>query len=140
MNQDKPGLATNYRDKILNDLDSGKLVKDIAKELGVTHGAISIALGKDSDYALARQSGLDNRLDQYQEAIDTAPDGLTLSRAREGFRAQSWRCEREFPARWGKEAMAVNINALGAVQVQIVSFADQDDGPVIEHDQDALEG
>lgn len=78
---------------------------------------------------------MENRLETYQEGIDKAADGLTLARAREGFRAQAWRCEREFPSRWGREAM-VQINAEGPVSINVVSFADQ---PVEVHrtiDQD----
>lgn len=54
MNQDKPGLATNHRDQILRELQAGRYVKDIAKDLGVNHSAISHALAKDKDYAINR--------------------------------------------------------------------------------------
>lgn len=126
MNADKPGVATVHRERILQDLQAGKYVKDIAADLGVDHSAISHALSKDPEYALHRQAGMENRLEGYQEMIDGAPDGLTLSRGREGFRAQAWRCEREFPAKWGREAM-VQVTANGPVSIQVISFADQGD-------------
>ena len=123
MNANRPGIGTVHREQILHDIERGKYVKDVADELGVTVSAITMALTPDPRYLKAREAGLERKLETYQENIDSAPDGLALARAREGFRAASWRCEREHQSRWGRDPM-IAINASGNVQIQVVSYAD----------------
>lgn len=93
--------AIEQRDQIIGRLASGELLRDIAASLDVHPAAISQYLAGDEQYKAARESGIEQQLERWQEQIEKAEDPLNLARGREGFRAAAWRAEREFPRRWG---------------------------------------
>ena len=96
-------LANVDDDVILSRLAAGELASHIAVELGVHKSAIYHRYEDRADYKQAREYGMQVRVEEADSAIATAPDVFTLSRARECFRAVSWRAEREFPHRWGQK-------------------------------------
>lgn len=103
-------LAILHREEIITQVAQGRLLKQVAADLGITHAAISQQLAQDPEYKTAREIGAEARLENEYERIEAAPDALTLARARETFRAASWFAEREFPARWGQKSQVTNIN------------------------------
>lgn len=113
-------LALIHKDSITEQIAQGRYMKDIAADLGITPAAISQLLSKDPAYQAAREAGIETRLEKYQTDIDTAKDALNLARAREGFRAQAWRAERECPKRWGVQRDAAT-SAPVAIQINIGS-------------------
>jgi hypothetical protein len=94
----------------MSRLASGELLRDIASSLDVSPAAISQVLSKDPQYLAARESGIEQQLEQWQACIEHAQDPLNLARGREAFRAAAWRGEREFPHRWGaKQEVTVDV-------------------------------
>lgn len=73
----------------------------IAREMGVTPQALSARLAGNPEYIAARESGHAARLDEAEEWTEGAQDALELARARDVWRARSWRASVEYPARWG---------------------------------------
>lgn len=116
-------LANVDDDVILSRLAAGELASHIAVELGVHKSAIYHRYEDRADYKQAREWGMQVRVEEADAAIATAPDVFTLSRARECFRAVSWRAEREFPHRWGaKQQVAIGVApSIDAVLVGLAS-------------------
>jgi AcrR family transcriptional regulator len=105
-------LAIIDDESILSRLAAGELASHIAAELGVHKSAIYHRFADNQEYQRARTYGMEARLEDSETEITTSHDQFTLSRARERFRAVSWRAEREFPHRWGaKQQFAVSLPA-----------------------------
>ena len=117
-------LAIQRKDEILQRLEAGEFGSQIASDFGITKQALSQQLVDDPSYKAARKAGWDTRLDTHEKQIQEASDPLDLARAREAFRAASWRAEREFPERWGSKAINVTVNTTNVDQAVIVSAAD----------------
>ena len=110
-------VAIAKRESLIANLEQGYYLKDLAKAEGVTAGAISRMLTSDPEYVQARETGMQIRLEAHQEAIETASDGVKLACAREAFKAQAWRCEREFPKRWGAKQQ---VEVSGSLTLDLV--------------------
>lgn len=95
-------IAIQRREQIIQGLQAGRYLKDIAAELGVSHAAISQYLATDPDYVKAREIGAGEKIEARERELEVAPDALTLARARELLSHARWRAEREFPHRWGQ--------------------------------------
>lgn len=90
------------RDSIIQRLERGDRLTDIAKDLGLTsHAAISMRLSKDPEYQAARIASLASRLDQRESEMEAAQDFVTVARTRELLSHARWRAEREAPQVWG---------------------------------------
>lgn len=100
-------IAVLRRDEIIRHLAEGCDLKEIAPRYGITPAAISQVLSTDPEYIAARERGIEQKIEDCEGEIKTAPDALNLARARERFRVVSWRAEREFPHRWGTKTQAV---------------------------------
>jgi predicted transcriptional regulator len=96
-------VAVEQRDLIIAHIAAGRLLRDVARDLGVTPQAISSYLSQDPEYQAAKESGIEQQLERWQWEMERANDPLNLARAREAFRAASWRGEREHPRRWGQK-------------------------------------
>jgi predicted transcriptional regulator len=105
-------VAAQHKPLIISQVAAGRLMRDVAADLGVTPAAISQYLASDPEYQAAREAGIEQQLERWQHEMEQADDPLKLARAREAFRAASWRGEREHPRRWGQkqEVSVVNIN------------------------------
>lgn len=96
--QSVPAQQRNY---IIDQIASGRLMRDVAKELAVTPAAISQYLAQDPEYQAAKECGIEQQLERWQAEMEAAQDPLNLARGRELFRAVAWRGEREHSHRWG---------------------------------------
>lgn len=135
-------IALLHRDTIIERLQHGERVSSIAASLGVTGPAITQQLSNDPDYKAAREAGMELMLDQAEEAIDSANDQLSLARARDSWRAKSWRASVEHAHRWGQvrpqaAPVAVQVN-IGTIERRIVR-ADQIDRPQPPHLENGVE-
>jgi hypothetical protein len=98
---------------------SEESTKDIAKSLGVTRSALNYWLLEhcEKEWRSAQVIRAMKRKEDAEDAIETAPDALTLARAREALRAAQWDLERvcrriygqDVPAAVG-QAVQININ------------------------------
>jgi hypothetical protein len=123
-------VAVANADDILERIAQGERVRDIAADYGRTGPALTIALAKYKplEYDIALKAQAEQRLERFEEALETAPDGLSVSRAREVLAHQRWKLERLNPGRWAPVKQAVQVNAAdGQVQVNIVSYTDSTD-------------
>ena len=90
------------RDSIIQRMERGDRLTDIARDLGLTsHAAISMRLSKDPEYQAARIASLASRLDQREGEMEAAQDSVTIARTRELLSHARWRAEREAPQVWG---------------------------------------
>ena len=109
-------IALIKRAEILDMLASGLRLSDIAPKFGVTPQAISAPLVNDPEYKASIMMGFEQRLDKAENDISIATDALEVSRAREYFRALSWRAEREAREKYGANLqVSVNIDISGAL-------------------------
>jgi hypothetical protein len=127
-----PGLAAMNEGKPLYDLDKptaaaeilaryehGELMSTIATSIGLKGSEqlyrllISTAPDKWKDYQAARAM---RRLEDATILLETAPDGLTLSRAREQVKAAQWELERLLRRLYGSDAPG---SSQGGVQINI---------------------
>lgn len=111
---DLPAVIAN--DPILLRIVDGETPSEIAKSLNLDKSAISHRYKGNEAYRLAREVGMEYRLDTGLEAIRSAESDLNLARAREAYlRRLEWRAEKEFPDVYGAKAVAPSV----AVQVNI---------------------
>lgn len=94
-------LARINDDDLIDRIADGAYVTHLAREHGVTHTAMHLRLKGHPGYKEALKLRNAAKLDSHQEGIEAASDPLALARAREAFRAASWRAERECPEEWG---------------------------------------
>ena len=87
-------LAILHKEEILNRVSQGERLSSIAISLGISKQAISSQLTNDPDYQAAYQSFHDARLDNAEGLLESAIDQIDIARARELWKAYSWRAER----------------------------------------------
>ena len=126
---DTKGLTGVDPQVIMQRVAEGELLREIAKDYGVSRSAVSHYIAKHAErqqWMQVREHSIAARLEQAQAELEQAPDQLTLARAREVARLWMWRAEREFGHIYqAKPQTAVQINGgEGGMQVQIVSYAD----------------
>ena len=99
----KSGVVAKHRELVLDAIQSGMRLSDVATLLGLkTHGAISNALRDDPEYLTAREVGVESRMELRERELEAAEDSVSVARARELLSHSRWRAEREFPDRWGQ--------------------------------------
>lgn len=97
-------VTTQHRDSILARIANGEFATQVAESLQISKSAISQAFANDPDYRLAREYGMEVRLDKSLDEIEDAGEDLNLARVKEiKARRIEWRAEREFPHRWGQK-------------------------------------
>lgn len=94
-------LATLDDDAIVQRIASGEYQSHIARELGVAPQSLHARITKHPKYRDALKARNSAKLDDAQEDIETAPQA-DLARARESWKAATWRAERECPDEWGQ--------------------------------------
>lgn len=102
--------AITHKEFIIKSLLDGKRLSDIARQLGVSHQALSAPLQDDPDYLAAMDASLDVRMDQREDELESAQDQLAVARARELLSHARFRAERLAPARWGKVAESAPVS------------------------------
>jgi transposase-like protein len=117
-----PELA-RVLDNAIESYGSGASIYAIANDLGVEHTTLYRHLVKhrEEEWRDAKVGRALAELEEAEEALKTAPDGLALSRARERCRAAQWQLERLMRRIYGQDAPAkvgaaiqININTRGA--------------------------
>ncbi len=121
-------VALVNKDKIIEMVANGAMLQQVAKSFGIAAPNISKHLANDPDYKQAREIGTELRLHLAFQRMDECAEGQiiedeesgekvlveskgNLARAREAaFRAAAWFAEREFPAKWGKQAEVQIVN------------------------------
>lgn len=124
-------VPAEHRPQIIARIASGELMRDVAQSLGVTPAVISQYLASDPEYQQAKEQGIEQQLERWQNEIEKADSPLNLARAREAFRAASWRGEREHPRRWGQKQEithsvqpVLHIHAASAPQIAVQHAVD----------------
>jgi len=109
-------VAVLNRDDIIQRIRAGEKLTDIAQHYGYTnHSAIVNRLKNDPEYPIAREIGVEARMEARERELESADDSVTVARARELLGHARWRAEREFPHRWGNKQQ---IDLTGAVNVE----------------------
>jgi hypothetical protein len=117
-------LATVNPANIIQRYLAGEDTESIAASLGVTRQGLGWHLRhtaeeqwKDAQVILATE-----RKDRAEKALETAPDALSLARAREQLRAAQWDLERILKRIYGPSAELTGKDG-GPLTVEIVQFA-----------------
>lgn len=111
-------------DELVARVENGEIPSRIATELGVTKAAVYYHLSDHPDYQKARKTGMAIRLDEAETNVIDSNDQLSLSRAREAFRAVAWRAEREHPQEWSnKPDIAIQINNISGLEQALTGDA-----------------
>lgn len=99
----KVAKAITHREEILERVAKGEYLQSIAHSLGLKGKGkvLSDYLANDPDYILARESGLEARLEARERELECAEPEY-VPRARELLSHARWRAEREAPHRWGQ--------------------------------------
>lgn len=118
---------TRIAESVLDRYINGEQVAAIAPEYGVSDVTIYALLlrehqGAWRDIQTARALA---RLEFNQDELKTAPDALSLARAREGVRSAQWELERLLNRLYGQQQQQIAIKTDGPVSISIVSFTPQ---------------
>lgn len=133
---DLPATELNaVLDNAIQSYGEGLSVYAIASSLGVEHTTLYRHLVKhrEADWREAKVARALAELEEAEEELKTAPDGLALSRARERCRAAQWQLERLMRRIYGQEQAA---GPTSAIQINInlkrepldVGVSDKDEG------------
>lgn len=128
----KPPIAIQKREEIIEKISNGMSTKAIAKEYGITGSAISQYLSKDPEYQAAQLEFHANRLDTAEEMILNATDVFESAKARDTWKAYSWRASVEQKRIWGTQPEQ-SSNGSG---VTIIINRNQDENETITIDQE----
>ena len=126
-------VAIQHLDEVLSRLSLGETCADVAETYSVTPQAISHALAKHApdEYQDALRMQAEASMHGYEKMLLDAPDGLSVSRARELLAHARWRAERLNPAKWGQQRQAVQVNTTGPATINIVSYAEHTQGDAL---------
>lgn len=112
-------LVLANRQSILDQMAEGRKITEIAKDMGLTHAAISMQLANDPDYQAAKVIHHATRLDRAESELELSQDSFTLARARELHRAYSWRASVECSRIWGTQQQANATFGTGGITINI---------------------
>src|SRR5688500_18609535 len=103
---------------VLTRYINGEQVADMAPEYGVSDVTIYALLLRDheDDWKEVQRARALARLEKAQSKMDTAPDALSLARAREQVRSAQWELERLLRRLYGQDQA---VGAGSAVQINI---------------------
>jgi hypothetical protein len=109
-------LAVINKETILDQIRAGVRLSEIGSALGISASAISQALSSSPDYQDALRSFHDSRIDAAEGLIESSEDQLNLARAREVWKAYSWRAERLDKRYAAKQELSIeHINMSDAI-------------------------
>ena len=117
---------------ILERVAKGEELALISRDISVTPTTVSAMLVDDPEYQAAREVGAEARLAMREKKLEEADTMVAVTRDSALLRHQAWRCEREFPKRWGKEP-----GAKSSITVVVSRMGYRNKGKeevVIEHD------
>lgn len=90
---------------IMQRVAEGELLRDIAKDYGVSRTAVSMHItrhGNSEAWKVVREQSIAARLEGAIAETDEATDVVTLARARDKAKLWMWRAERELPHLYGQ--------------------------------------
>jgi predicted transcriptional regulator len=109
-------LAVINKETILDQIRAGVRLSKIAADLGISKQAINNQLGSDPEYQAAYQAFHDARLDAAEQALESASEQIDIVRAREVWKAYSWRAERLDKRYASKQELSIeHINMSDAI-------------------------
>jgi hypothetical protein len=102
-------LADNS-DDLLSQIETGLLIRDVAKQYNVTRAAVSNALRRadPARYKQALEIGMQARLEDALQAQHDANEPVSIARAREIFKSTAWLAERTQPHIYGSKQTLVH--------------------------------
>lgn len=100
--------------RVLNE----ESTKDIARSFGVTRSALNqwLLANAEGDWKTVQIIRAHKRKDEAEDEIETAPDALSLARAREKLKAAQWDLERVCRRIYGQ---GVTPDQLGRVSITL---------------------
>lgn len=110
-------VVTLNRDIILQRIERGDRLVDIAKDYGLSDASsVQKRLADDPEYLLAKERGLESRMDKREDELEQAQDSIQVARARELLSHARWRAERECPKRWGPRQEITHVQGISITE------------------------
>lgn len=111
---------------VLTRYINGEQVADMAPEYGVSDVTIYALLLRDheDDWKEVQRARAMARLERSQKELETAPDALSLARARERVRSAQWELERLLRRLYGQDA-AQAVGSAVHININLRRSADQ---------------
>ncbi len=102
---------------VLNRALNDEKIADIAKEIGISHSGINQALLKysEEDWKSVQAARALTELQNAEQELETAPDAVTVSRARERLRSAQWQLERLHRRLFGTDQPNTQANQVNIV-------------------------
>jgi DNA-binding transcriptional regulator YdaS (Cro superfamily) len=124
---------------VLDRVLSEESTKEIAASLGVTRSALNqwLLINAETEWKAAQYIRAAKRKDEAEEELETAPDALSLARAREKLRAAQWDLERVCRRIYGQDAPPAS--AAVQINIGIRHKTDTVDAQVIEVERDTAD-
>ena len=118
----KPQFARDIVERYLD----GEEIADLARELHVTSDRLYQLLieGDSESWRSAQAAKALNSFFTTRAEMKQSQDGLGFARAREGHKSAQWELEKVLRRIYGDDKTAINVNAAGNVQIQVVSFSE----------------
>lgn len=119
-------LIESVLHRALND----EKLADIAKDIGVSRSGINQALLKysEEEWKSVQSARALTELQSAEQELETAPDMLTVSRARERLRSAQWQLERLHRRLFGQQDQAVSGGSAVQINIGIVRRSGTDVG------------
>ena len=96
--------------KILDMVELGIELSEIATMYKITPSAISNRLAQLPEYKVARVQGLESKLDAREKLLESSTDQLEVSRNRELLKLAQWKLERLHSTVYGNQPkIAINL-------------------------------
>lgn len=134
MNWDKPLAQVDRADmarKVLARYEAGETMREIADSIGLAAADQLYRLVLDQcpdDWRAYQSARALGRYERSMTQLETAQDGLGLSRAREVARFTSWELERLQRRLYGQDAPQINVAGDG-VTIQVMNYRPQGTEP-----------
>ena len=125
--------------RALND----ERLEDIAQDFGIPRSTLNYNLIKHAsdDWRDVQAARALTGVQEAENELNAACDGLALARGREKLKAHQWTLEKLLRRLYGDDKAAISINAAGNVSIAVVSYdsgkndaIDADNAHTIEHD------
>ncbi len=125
-------VAVRYRDEILEQVRSGKILREIAPQYGVSPQAIHQGIQHDPEYREAMKTQAESMIGEAKEQTWAAREALDIARAREIARFAFRYAESVNPAVWGQKQEITHHQAPPSITIVVASVQQTGNGAVLQ--------
>ena len=125
-------IAIEHKQAILERVEAGEYLGDIAKSYGISASAICNQLSGDPEYIVAQEYGYGSKVRAREVELEDATDAVGVSRARELASLAKWWAANGAPHIYARDKQpAVTVN-LGSSYLDLLKQVDALDHPPVQ--------